>query len=144
MAAETRPVRRWGRLLPDQLNPRVGVRNWLTQPTKAESTAAEQRYQAALAGIRSQALRDAASRARALDEIGVSQQRFDQALAAARDCATAEAMLAGQLRELLPRMRQRNEASYPSPEAHPDASAAPVRPERDPGSVGRSLPGEEG
>ncbi|MGG2100365.1 hypothetical protein [Stenotrophomonas sp. NRRL B-14846] len=130
--------------LADPLNPRVRVRNWLNKETAAEIAIAKRRTEALITGIRAQSREEAERAARVMQDIAAGQQRFDEALAAARDCATAEAMLAGQLRELLARKRQRTEVSCPSPEPRPDASAAPVRPERDPGSVDRSLPGEEG
>lgn len=130
--------------LSDNLNPRVWLRDWLNKQTATETAAAEQRHQAVLARIRARALREVADRARLSEEIVAEQQRFDQALAATRDCATAEAMLAGQLRELLSRMRRRSEMSCQSPELRPDASAVPVPPAHDPGSADRSLPGEKG
>lgn len=130
--------------LADHLNPRVWVRNWLNKQTAAEIAIANRHAEALIAGIRARSREEAERAARVMQDIAAGQQRFDEALAAARDCATAEAMLAGQLRELLARKRQRTEVSCPSPEPRPDASATPVRPERDPGSVDRSLPGEEG
>ncbi|MDU1662481.1 MAG: hypothetical protein E6861_23820, partial [Stenotrophomonas maltophilia] len=68
-----------------------------------ETAAAEERHQAVLARIRARAQREAADRTRLSEEITASQQRFDQSLAGISDCAVGEAMLAGQLRELLSR-----------------------------------------
>lgn len=130
--------------LPDHLNPRVWIRNWLNKQTAAEIAAVKRRTEVFVAGIRTRSREEAATAAQVMQEIVAEQQRFDQALAATRDCATAEAMLAGQLRELLSRMRRRSEMSCQSPELRPDASAVPVPPAHDPGSADRSLPGEKG
>lgn len=130
--------------LPDNLNPRVWLRNWLDKQTVTETAEAEQRHQAVLARIRARALREVADRAGLSKEITVSQQRFDQALAGVSDCAAEEAMLAGQLRELLSRTSPHSAESRLRPEPGPGASAAQVPSARDPGSVDRLIPGEEG
>lgn len=144
MVAETPRGSRWPLHLPDRLNPRVWLRNWLNKQTVMETAAAEERHQAVLARIRARAQREAADRTRLSEEITASQQRFDQSLAGISDCAVGEAMLAGQLRELLSRTSPHSGESHLRPELGPGASAAPAPSVRDPGSVDRLIPGEEG